>query len=306
MKIFSLIIVSCLLMMGCGNSGENKPVKQTVLKVVSDDSFVKVMDAELDSFNYIEKRDSAVVFYAPEADCFDMLLKDSVRMIVATRDLNDKEKAFFKKKDERVFSTPIFTDAVAIILHPENKDSSFNSEDLKRIFSGEAKTWADLEDGNSKEPIQVVFDNNRSSTTRFILERFLGKVEKYEGNFYSVKSSRGVIDHVSRTKNAIGVISVNWISDFDDKEVQVFHDKVKVASIKNSDGKLVPPYQAFIAQQQYPLTRTVYLIRVGGGPGIGTRFVNFVTGVANMPGQLIVQKAGLMPVRGHVRIVNLQ
>src|SRR5205823_11249636 len=96
-------------------------------------------------------------------------------------------------------------------------------------------------------------------------------------------SNAEVIDYVSNNKNAIGIISVNWISDRDDPTANKFLNKVKVVALSPPDSskyskEYFKPYQAYVALKQYPLIRDVFIINREGRNGLGTGFAAFVAG----------------------------
>lgn len=62
------------------------------------------------------------------------------------------------------------------------------------------------------------------------------------------------------------------------------------------------PYQAYIALKFYPFYREVYLISREGRNGIGSGFITFV---ASDRGQRIFLRAGLVPSKAPVRLVEL-
>jgi phosphate transport system substrate-binding protein len=113
-----------------------------------------------------------------------------------------------------------------------------------------------------------------------------------------------VIEYVSKNKNAIGVISVNWISDSDDSLTTAFLQKVKVVAIaKNNATEAVKPYQAYIKTKEYPFTRSVYMVNRQTRAGLGMGFVSFVAGDK---GQLMILKSGLIPAIAPVRLVEIK
>ena len=65
---------------------------------------------------------------------------------------------------------------------------------------------------------------------RFFKELFEIK-DSLTGNFFAVKSNAEVINFVSRNTDAIGIVSVNWISDKDDSLSRSFVKKINVAAI---------------------------------------------------------------------------
>jgi phosphate transport system substrate-binding protein len=109
------------------------------------------------------------------------------------------------------------------------------------------------------------------------------------------------VDYVSKNKNALGLIGVEWISDSDDSTTNTFLSKVKVVGV-SGDSIHFQPYQAYMALKHYPLTRTITTINREGRTGLGTGFVAFF---ASERGQRIVLKAGLVPKTMPLRIVQV-
>jgi phosphate transport system substrate-binding protein len=73
--------------------------------------------------------------------------------------------------------------------------------------------------------INVIFDNTRSGNIRYFKEHF-ELTDNLSENFFAVKSNQEVIEYVSRNPDALGIISVNWISDKDDSLSMSFIDQI--------------------------------------------------------------------------------
>jgi len=151
----------------------------------------------------------------------------------------------------------------------------------------------------------VVFDANRSSTTRYVQDS-ITRGAALTKRVFAAKSNPALLDYVATHPNAIGIVGANWISDRDDAAVQRFLKRVRVAGISKSNNPAsaddyLQPYQAYLALKTYPLRRDVYIISREGRAGLGTGFASFVAGTK---GQLIVLKSGLMPAIGQTRIVT--
>ena len=164
--------------------------------------------------------------------------------------------------------------------------------------------------------INVVFDANRSSTTRFVLDSVTHGAALTKRAF-AASSNPALLDYVATHPNAIGVVGVNWISDRDDPTAMKFLNKVRVASITSrpnpTANDYIQPYQAYLAEktpeqlaentelQNYPLRRSLYVISREARAGLGTGFASFVAGKS---GQLIFQKSGLIPAQMQARIIT--
>jgi phosphate transport system substrate-binding protein len=310
LKLIAFVFSGASFLFSCSDSGKpsftDTPTSGDVV-IVSDEAYQPLVSTEADTFMGIYNRAKVTVKYLPEADAFKELMNnDSIRLIVSARELNDYEKDFFKRRNLIPRTTKIAIDAVAIIVNNNNPDSLFRYEQLRDIVTGKISSWKQISGKSSLDSIRIVFDRNGSANTRYLKEKFLGS-KPFPANCYATNSNAGVIDYVNQNKNAIGVISLNWISDKDDPAVNGFLNKISVAEISQPDsssenGIYYKPYQGYIALNQYPLTRNTYIISREARSGLGTGFAAFVAGDQ---GQRVVRLMGMLPATMPVRLIRL-
>lgn len=305
----SLFLAGCFLV-SCSSSDKPKFTDTPVsgdISIVADESYQPLISSEADTFVGIYSRAKVTVKYLPESEAFKELMNnDSMRLIVAARELNEKEKEFFKGRNLYPRTTKIAVDAVAIIVNTDNPDSLFKYEQLRDIIRGKISSWKQLNSKSSLDSIRIVFDRNGSANTRYLKEKFLGEAA-FPRNCYATNSNADVIDYVNHNKSSLGVISLNWISDMDDALVNGFLRKIRVAEIAPPDtskdsGIFFKPYQGYIALNQYPLTRNTYIISREARSGLGTGFAAFVAGDQ---GQRIVRLMGMLPATMPVRLIHI-
>jgi len=122
---------------------------------------------------------------------------------------------------------------------------------------------------------------------------------------YSTNSNPAVIDYVENNPNAIGIISVNWISDPDDSITHEFLGRVKVVAVTQeffSEGdEFFTPHPGYIADKSYPFIREVYAISRETFTGLGSGFIQFVAGDS---GQRIILKMGMLPSIMPIRLIQ--
>ncbi len=308
-KIFILVAFSFLLI-NCNDNDRQKykdtPVSGDIL-ILADETYQPLIQVQLDTFHALYKYASIRVRFLPEAEVFNEFMKnDSVRLAITARSLTMEEKDYFKNIKIIPRETRIAVDAIAFLLHKSNPDTLLSYDQLTGIVNGTIKSWKEINPQNSADSIQLVFDRNGSSTARFLKDSMLGAGPP-PTNWFAIQSNSLLVDYVSKSPGAIGVIGVNWISDRDDPEVNEFLDQVSVAEVSARDsGKdesgFYKPYQAYIALQKYPLTRDVLILSREGRNGLGTGFASFVAGDQ---GQRLVRLTGMLPATMPVRIVNI-
>ena len=277
------------------------------INISADQSLEPIVDAELQVFHGHYKHAKINPFYAGEGDAMDLLLKDSVRVAVVTRELTQEEKEYFKKIKITPRTTKIAYDALAIIAHNSNTDTNLTYNQVRDIFSGKISNWKDINKNSYLGEIRVIFDNKSSSTARFVKEKFLNNSSDFPSNTFATNTNKELVDYVEKNKNSIGIIGVNWISDLDDPSSIDFLKRIKVIAISPPDtakgaGEFYKPYQAYIAQKIYPLSREVYIVSREARTGLGSGFAAFVAGDK---GQRIILKSALVPATAPIRLVSL-
>lgn len=288
-----------------GRKGELDTPTSGTIKITVDETFRPVIESLIDTFEKEYKDAKILVKFKPEPDAIADLLNDSCTLVIVPRTLTPDENQIFENLKIVPRTAKLFFDGVAVIVNPGNRDSLLTLGDISNIFSGKVNDWRNVNGNNSLGKIQLIFDNPRSGSVRFIEDKFKIKISK---NSYAVKSSPDVINFVAKNKNAVGLIGVNWISDRDDTMSLSFLKKIRVAGVKSDNpgaeaGEFYQPYQAYIALKYYPLLREVNIISREARSGLGSGFTAYAT---HEKGQRIFLKSGLVPARTPIRLVELK
>lgn len=308
LKSILYLFLCALIITACNRAGkiEDTPTSGS-LKISVDESFAPIIDSHVYTFQKLYKYAKLQASYKPEGDVFQDLLSDSARVIVASRLLTEKEEQYFKQIKITPRVTKVAIDGVALIVHPSNTDTLLTMAQLREIFTGKTNTWKKLNPDSKLSNLTIVFDNNNSSTSRYILDSVNLK-QPLPANTFAAKSNPALVDYVANNPNAIGVLGVNWISDFDDSTAIGFLRKVKVVAVSAkrnpaSKDEYFQPFQGYLAQGSYPLRRNLYVISREARAGLGTGFASFV---AADKGQRIFLKSGLVPATMPVRLVSIK
>jgi len=308
MRNILFIIVTLGLIIACNNSPnreDDTPVSGTI-NISVDESYQPFISQEANVFTNIYHEAHININYVDEQSALNDLLSNKARLIILNRELTENESDVLKQYGIIPRVTKIAIDAVALIVNNNNPDSILTIKELKKIVTGETRTWQQVSKKQMSDSIVVVFDHSNSSNARLLKEKFMGTIT-FPDNVFAVKTNKEVIEYVSMNKSAIGAIGVNWLSDWSDSFTNSFLDKVRVVSLASSDSGVTEheyykPYQAYIALKKYPLLRNVYIISREMKTGLGTGFASFVAGDS---GQRIVRRAGLLPATMPVRLIKV-
>jgi phosphate transport system substrate-binding protein len=311
LNLTSLLLLIMIVMISCGNKGggTSTPTDDPTsgkIHITVDESYQPMMEAEIEVFESLYAHADISVTYTNEQKAFEDLIADSSRFIVVNRELNESEMAYFNKIELTPRVTNIAFDGLAFICNNESKLGQLLYSQVADIFNGKISTWNQIDPSYPKDSIRIIFDNPKSGNIRMVDEKFKlnGKIP---GNCFAVNSNPEVISYVEKNKNAIGIISVNWISDDADTNAISFLKKIKVLDISDVDQTAENavyrgPYQGYIAEGTYPFKRTCRIISREARAGLGTGFASFIAGDK---GQRIVLRNGMVPASSPVRVVEI-
>jgi phosphate transport system substrate-binding protein len=298
-----LFLVSCST--NSGKQALNETPTRGNIRIFADESFKPLIETEVFTFTHLYENAYIKPVYKPETDIINDFMNDSVKVIVTSKRLTDAQVQYLRDTQIIARTTTYAYDALAIITNKANKDSVIKYEDVRDIFLGKIKSWKELDSKSSLGNIRVIFDNNRSGNIRYFKDLF-GIKDSLTGNFFAVKSNPEVINFVARNPDAMGIVSVNWISDKDDSVSMSYKNRVNIVGISQefvNDGSFYRPDQGFIYKKTYPFVREIYMISRETFSGLGSGFINWICGEQ---GQRIVLKSGLVPATMPIRLVQIK
>lgn len=302
--LFNVALLAALLAAGCTSRDKNgQPLDTTVsgrIRITADESLKPLIDAEIGAFEGIYKDAHIEVVYTSESEAINIMLRDSARLAIVTRRLRPEEQNVLDQIRIPGLQRTIANDGIALILHNDNPDTLIRWEHIQGILEGRITNWKQINPSSPASDIEVVFDHPQSGILRYLRDT-LQNIASIPPNCFAVDNNEAVIDYVSKKKNVIGLIGVAWVSDAEDSTANSFLKTIRVAGISRG-SEFYQPYQAYIAQNEYPLAREVIVISREARSGLGSGFLTYIT---SDKGQRVVLKAGLVPATMPVRIVEI-
>jgi phosphate transport system substrate-binding protein len=264
-------------------------------KFAADESFAPIVDDENYIFKALDPKANPIIIYKAENEVVNMLLEDSVRVVILSRELDSTEVKALKTRNLAAASSKFAIDAVALIVNKLSNDTTITVNEIKKMLAGQ---------GNSGKI--VVFDNAGSSLVRY-LKDFSGNNNFKPTKVFALESNKEVIKYVSTHPDAIGFTGFNWL----DNPTEDYADAVKnikIVAVKDEGNKkygaeYFKPSQTTLLQNQYPLNRSLYIINCTGRDGLGTGFASFLT---SERGQNIILSSGLLPANMPGREIQIE
>ncbi|WP_069659659.1 PstS family phosphate ABC transporter substrate-binding protein [Arcticibacter eurypsychrophilus] len=279
---FYLFVLTGIVFTSCkGKETETETTGTT--KMLVDESVTPIIEDELVVFENIYKQAKISASYDTENNVIRDFLADSARIAILTRNLRPDEAKIIQNRKLLIHVNRFAIDAIALVVNKSTADTLITVQELIDILQGRTSRR------------QLVFDNANSSTVRYLME--LAEVKQLpQKGVYALNSNQEVIKYVHNNLGSIGVIGFNWIKQ-PPVELEGIVAELKLMRVKNLPGKpgsdkYYIPNQDNLAQEQYPLSRNVYIINCQAGGGLGLGFASFLAGEV---GQRVVLKSGLMP-----------
>jgi phosphate transport system substrate-binding protein len=304
-----ILIGAIALFVSCSGGGTGIAIRETPtsgdIKILVDESFRPLIDAEIRTFTSLYQNARITPLYKPEVDVVNEFMKDSAKVMVTSRKLTDDQIKYLRDTLIVARTTTFAYDALALVVNNENADTLLRYEEVRDIFEGKVTDWQQINRKSSLGPIRVIFDNPKSGNIRFFREKFDIR-GPLPASFFAVNSNEEVINFVEKNRDALGIISINWISDKDDSLSVNFLKRIRVAAVSLpflGEDAYYRPKQGNIYDKSYPFIREIYLISRETFTGLGSGFINWACAEQ---GQRIVLKSGLLPATMPIRLVQIK
>lgn len=293
-----LLLVSCsVLFYACGFNEDitkkDSPTTGTVNLYV-DEGLTLHANNQLNTFKSIYENAVINLKATNENDCIAGMFNDSCKVIMINRALTSSEIQKFEAKNIHTETSVVAKNAIAFIVSKDFEDSTISITELIDLLKGNTQALG-------KEHF-VVFDNQNSGSTHFLKDSLLPN-SSFGTYCSATKNIHELIEKISTSKNAIGICDYAWFSDKDDNTTKEYLKKVRTLAVsKNKNETAYMPDQSNIATGDYPLCRTICVIRRAGDFSLAKGIQTFIAGEK---GQLMFLKQGLPPNRQEERVIEV-
>ncbi|NQD97947.1 PstS family phosphate ABC transporter substrate-binding protein, partial [Staphylococcus xylosus] len=180
---------------------------------------------------------------------FEKFIAGNTDFSNASRPIKDEEKKKLDDKGIKYDEFKIAQDGVTITV---NKDNDFvdelTKEQLKKIYSGEAKTWKDVNSEWPSKEIKAFSPDQSHGTYDFFTEEVMDKGDiKAEKN----ADTNVIVQSVQNNENGVGYFGYNFYEQN--------KDKLKEVKVKDDEGKTTEPTKKTIQDGSYALSRPLYI-----------------------------------------------
>lgn len=295
MKNICIIALSIVLLAQCRSKQEGPPDTLTSgeIQLAAADNFQNLINAAVRAFNAHYPQAFVFPLFVPETEAIQLLIDDSVRIAITTRDLTDAERQKLTKN--RVVRKYIFAfEGIAVVANKASNDTLLTVAQLKKILLGEITDWKQINPNSNLGTIQVLFDNQKASILDYLTDSLLQGNENLSPNLYATKGIDDLRERIAAMPNAIAIVGLNQLGNETTNIYKEFMAKTCFVWVaKDENAKPALPYAGDLHNDDYTLWRPIYILLSELRNGLPKGFGYFLT---DEVGQKIVLKAGLMPI----------
>ncbi len=293
---YTLLTVYSLIVFACGVK-DDFTVKDSPttgkITVYFDEGLTLHVNNQINTFKTTYKYADISLKSSNENDCISALFNDSSKAIIINRKLTASELQKFEAKNIHTETSVVAKNAIAFIVGNDFPDSTISITELKELLRGNNTNGFET---------TIIFDNQNSGSAHFLKDSLLPNVS-FGASCSATNNTKELIDKISKTKNAIGVCDYAWLSDKDDTTTKEFLKTVKILAVsKNENETAYMPDQSNIATGDYPLCKTLCVIRRSAEFSLAKGVQTFIAGEK---GQLMFLKQGLPPNRQEERVIEI-
>lgn len=299
MKFAVTLIVLTLFLFSCGLKDDiTKKDSPTSGKVdlFFDEGLTLHIKNQIYTFKTTYKNADITLRSSNEKECIEALYNDSSKVIAISRELTKTEMEKFKAINVYPQTSVVAGDAIALIVSKDFADSTISLPELVELLKGNDSTFI------KGKHINIVFDNANSGSTRHLKDSLI-PFQSFGKNCSGLKTTEELIKTISSNSKSIGVCDYAWLSDKDDNMTKEFLKTVKILAVSNKNNEVAyMPDQSNIATKNYPLCRSICIIRRSAEFSLGKGIETFIAGPS---GQLMFLKQGLPPNRQEERLIEV-
>ncbi len=247
-------------------------------RIKGSDTVLPLSQKEAESYLKENPTESVIVTGGGSGVGISALLSGTTDIAQSSRKIKFDERQKLKESGQTVKEIIIAYDALAIVVHPDNKVSQLTREQLEGIFTGKITNWKEV----GGEDLKIIpYSRETSSGTYEFFQESVLKNKNYKNGIMSMPATGAIIQSVSQTKGAIGYVGLAYLNK-DVKALSVSYDKGETYTAPSiTNAKL----------GTYPIVRPLYFYYVTKQEKVVRPFIDYVL---SSKGQKIVSDIGFI------------
>lgn len=258
--IYSLILLSALLVSCTGNENENQSASANQLsgtvKIDGSSTVFPITEAIAEDFAEPNPRVRVTIGVSGTGGGFKKFLASEVDINNASRTIKDSEKKKAQESGLKYIELPVAFDGVSVVVNKANDWVNFLTVDeLKKIWSpgSVVKTWKDVRTEWPDKAIKLYGPGADSGTFDYFTHAIMGKAQMSRSDYTKSEDDNILVMGVAGDEASLGYFGFAYYEEN--------KSKLKLVAIKsNKDSSAVLPSSSTISSNEYkPLSRPVFV-----------------------------------------------
>ncbi len=209
------------------------------------------------------------------------LLNGTTDIAQASRKIKISEQQKVEQAGKKVEEVAIAYDALAIIVHPDNKVDKITKEQLEGIYTGKIKNWKEL--GGADMEI-IPYSRETSSGTYEFFKEIIMENKNFLSGIMSMPANGAIIQSVSQTKASIAYVGLAYLNS-----------NVKALSVSFDNGtQFATPTKENAKNKSYPIVRPLFYYYTTTSAQMVKPYIDFIL---SPEGQKVVEEVGYISIK---------
>jgi phosphate transport system substrate-binding protein len=211
-------------------------------KIKGSDTMLPLSQKEAESYMKANPSQTVTVTGGGSGVGISALIDGTTDIAQSSRKIKFDEKQKLQKDGKTVKEIAIAYDALAVVVHPDNKVGKLTREQLEGIFTGKIKNWKEV----GGDDLQIIpYSRETSSGTYEFFRESVLKNRNYKNGIMSMPATGAIILSVGQTKGAVGYVGLAYINK-----------NIKVVNVSYDGGRtFVEPSLKTAKDGSYPIVR---------------------------------------------------
>ncbi|MGV8025394.1 MAG: PstS family phosphate ABC transporter substrate-binding protein [Anaerolineaceae bacterium] len=281
--ILTILLTGCTSTSSTNSSTANSDFTSTYIENKGSDTLVNLALAWAEEYQLEHPDIQISVSGGGTGTGITALINGTVDIANASRAIKEEEIAAAKANGINPYEIVVASDAIAVIVNPENPVDQLTIEQVSQIYQGLITNWKEV--GGDDRPIVCLSRETNSGTHVYFLETVVRLGDSENTALFSVEtlllpSSEGIIAEVSDNPNAIGYDGLGYVTG-----------DVKVLALDNGSGYILPSAET-VNDNSYPIARQLYMYTNGEPQNTIKDYIDWILSDA---AQEFVLKLGFIP-----------
>lgn len=208
------------------------------------------------------------------------LMAETTDIAQSSRKIKFDEVLKIEDAGKSIEEIVIAYDAMAIVVHPENKVNDLTRQQLEDIFTGKIQNWSEL--GGDDLKIIPYSRETSSGTYEFFKESVLND-KNYVNGIMSMPATGAIIQSVNQTPGAIGYVGLAYLNE-----------DVKAINVSYDGENFVQPSIENAKNNTYPVVRPLYFYH---STDVNENAKKFIEYALSPTGQKLIEEIGFITVK---------